>query len=258
MGRPTLTPVGERMAAFLASGRGARLAGWSGAVQRLMLPPAGARVDMAIPADRRVVLPGVDVICTRDVPGEVTVADGIPTHSVARILLDLARRNDSGEVLEWAWRQAVFLGILDVAEVQRVLGDHDGEHGTPALRALCDRRATLLGTLQNRFELLMLSIIREAGLPEPLCSVPYEVAPGRWLKPDFRIPSLMLCIEGDGRAGHEDVEFVCTDDERDAFYAALGNTTMRVTWWQAKRERERVIGRLRDHQARILGAPREG
>jgi very-short-patch-repair endonuclease len=96
----------------------------------------------------------------------------------------------------------------------------------------------------------MLSIIREAGRPDPLCNVPYAVAPGVVLRPDFRIPSLALVVEGDGRDGHEDVEFEISDDERDAYYRRLGNTVMRVGWWEAKRERGKVVGRLASHRER--------
>jgi hypothetical protein len=256
VGRRTLSPEGRRMAAFLAGGADARLAGWSGATQRLLLPEAGRRIDLAVPVSRRVLLPGVDVVRVRPIASEVTLANGIPTHTVARLLLDLARRTDDPELLEWAWRQAIFAKTLDIAEVQRVLGDHDGEPGTPALRALCDRRAQLSGTLRNRFELRMLSIFREAGLPEPLCNVPYEVAPGLVLTPDFRVPSLALVVEGDGRDGHEDVEFLRTDDERDAHYRRRGDTIMRFSWWQAKRERGRILERLRDHQARYAAGER--
>lgn len=251
VGRRRLTPEGDRMAAFLAAGSGARLSGWSGATQRLLLPQAGSRVDLAIPSERRVRLPGIVVTRTRLIPSEVSIANGIPTHTVARLLLDLARRRDDLEALEWAWRQAIYNKTLALDAVQVVLGDHDGEPGTAALRALCDRRATLMGTLRNRFELRMLSIIREAGLPEPLCNEPYVVGPGITLRPDFRVPSLNLVLESDGRAGHDDVEFVLTDDERDRLYRRRGNTVLRYGWWEAKRERGRVLNELRDHRERI-------
>ncbi len=99
VGRSTMSAKGTRMAAVLAAGRGARLAGWSGSTQRELLPDAGDRVDIAIPADRRVVLKGLRPARVRDVPGEVITADGIPTHTVARLLLDLAARNVDPELL---------------------------------------------------------------------------------------------------------------------------------------------------------------
>lgn len=258
VGRAALGPAGLRMAAVLAAGRGARLAGWSGCVNRALLPQAGTRVDIAIPSGRRVALPGLTVLRTDPLPGEVTIHDGIPTHSVGRLLLDLARRDDDGEVLEWAWRQAIYTKQLDLRDVSRVLRTHHGRPGTPALRGLYQRRRLLAGDLRNRFEVLMLGILREAGLPEPLCNAPWEVAPGLILKPDFRIPELRLAIESDGRDGHEDVEFLLTDDERDALYAANGHTTERFTYWQAKRERHRVIAVLRRHLADPGSAPGGG
>ena len=247
VGRSVLSPAGKRMAVVLAAGRGARLAGWSGCTQRGVLPPAGRLVDIAIPPERRVRLPGAAIcrVAVRD--AEVSLADGIPTHSIARLLLDLAVREDA-DVLEWAWRQANYVKVLDIRDVARFLGDHDGAPGTPALRALYERRALLAGELRNRFELLMLSIIREAGLPEPCCNVPLQIRSGVVLHPDFCFPGLRLIVESDGRDGHEDVEFLLTDDERDAAYAALGYGTLRYSWWEARRERTRVVSELRRFQ----------
>jgi hypothetical protein len=248
VGRPGVSAPGKRMAAVLAAGRGARLAGWSGATQRGILPDAGARIDIAVPPGRHVALGGLSVLRTTALPGDVQIADGIPTHSVARLLLDLARRDDV-ELLEWAWRQALYLKVLDLADVWRLLDAHGRAPGTPGLRRLYARRRVLVGDLRNRFEVIVLGIIREAGLPEPLCNVPWDVGDGLILKPDFRIPQLALVVESDGRDGHDDVEFLLTDDERDARYAALGHRTLRYSYWEAKRQRERLVGELRAHGA---------
>ncbi len=251
VGRRALTGPARRMAVVLAGGPGARLRGWSAATQRDLLPEAGTQIDLAVPTDRRVALPGVSVNRVRPIPAEVGVAGGVPAHTVARLLLDLARRPDGLDVLEWAWRQAIFTRSLDHAAVHTVLGDHDGEPGTPALRAMCDRRAALVGTLRNRFELGVASILREAGVKDQdvLCNIPHEFAPGVVLTPDFRIPSLNLIIESDGRDGHDDVEFMVSDAERDAHYERAGYIVMRVTFWQAHQERGRILSRLADIRA---------
>ncbi len=241
-----LTRAGVRMAGVLAAGRGAVLAGWSGCTQRELLPEAGTRIDVIVAPGRHVQRDGLQIRTASIRPWELSLVDGIPTLSVARLLLDVAQVHGAG-VTEWAWRQAIFTKALDVADVQAVLGDHDGEPGTPVLRALCDRRAELLGTLRNAFELRMLSIIREAGLPEPLCNMPLEVEPGVVLTPDFRIPQLRLVVECDGRDGHEDAEFQLSDDERDACYRSLGNRVMRVSAWESRRERGRLVRALGDH-----------
>jgi hypothetical protein len=253
VGRSDTSPKGRRMGAVLAGGHRARLAGWSGATQSELLPEAGTRIDIAIPAHRHVALEGIDAARVRDVSGEVITVDGIPTHTVARVLLDLAARADDPDLVEWAWRQAVYRKTLHIPAIERILGDHDGEPGTPALRRLYVRRASLVGTLRNRFELLMLSIIREAGLPDPLCNVPYEVAPGLVLTPDFRFPALRLVLESDGRDGHDDVEFLLTDGQRDALYEGSGDEVLRFTYWQAKRERGRVVGDLKAVHRRLAG-----
>lgn len=249
VGYARITPAGARMAAVLACGDGARLAGWSGATQRGLLPDSVHAIDVAVPLAKRVRRTGLTLRRTDARPDEITLADGIPTHTVPRLLVDIALRNGE-EVLEWAWRQAIFHKQLDIAAVGRLLGERDGHPGTPAVRALYERRAAMVGELRSRFELLMLPIIREAGLPEPLCNIPWEVAPGVVLRPDFRVPQLQLVIEADGRDGHADVEFLLDDEERDALYAAHGHRTLRYGWWEARRERSRVIAELRACVAR--------
>jgi hypothetical protein len=247
VGRPAAQPSAKRMAAVLAAGRDARLAGWAGSTQRGLLPEAGRRIDVAVPVDRVVVLPGVAVRRVTPKDGEWTVADGIPTHTVPRLLLDLAA-SSTPDIVEWAWRQAVFTQQLDVSEIIHLLAVHAGQVGTPVIEALLQRRAALVGELRNAFEALMLSIIREAGLPEPLVNQPLDVGGGLVLRPDFRIDELMLIVESDGKDGHADVEFLLTDNERDARYAALGYATERTSYWEAKRERGRVVGALATHR----------
>lgn len=248
------TPDSRRMAAVLRCRAGAQLAGWTGASHHALLPDAGAKLDLAVPPERQVGGRGFNLTRTVARASEQTLVRGVPTHTVARVLLDLARRDDNGTVLEWAWRQAIFRELLDIRAVRQVLADHHGRAGTPALRALHDRRATLVGDLRNGFELRMLGIIRDAGLPEPLCNVPLSVGDGLVLKPDFRIPELMLVLEADGKAGHDDVEFLLTDEQRDAYYAALGYRTLRYSYWQAKQERGRVEAELREHRETYLRA----
>lgn len=243
------TPDGRRMAGVLRCGPGSRLGGWTGATQHELLPDSGSRLDISVPPDRRGRSKAFALTRSVALPHEQTLVRGVPTHTVARILLDLARRPGGRDVLEWAWRQAIYRKVLDVRAVHRVLEDHHGRPGTPALRALVERRAELVGEVRNRFELLMVEIVREAGLPEPLCNAPLKVRDGLILRPDLRIPELMLIIEGDGKDGHADVEFLLTDDQRDAYYRALGYTPLRFSYWEARRERARVRGELQGHAA---------
>lgn len=240
-----LAADGRRMAGVLACGEGAQLAGRTGALHAGVLPEGDARLDVAIPSHRRLEIPGLALVRAHPRPEEQTLVRGVPTHTVARILLDLARRDDSGEILEWAWRQSVFLGLLDIRQVRALLDHHGGRPDAPALRGLYERRRLLVGELRSRFEAAMLPIIRGAGLPEPLCNVPWDLGGGLVLRPDFRIPELKLVVEADGRDGHADVEFLLTDDERDAAYARHGYGTLRYSVWEAKRQRERVDGELR-------------
>ncbi|MCW3040798.1 MAG: hypothetical protein JWM31_2703, partial [Solirubrobacterales bacterium] len=226
------------------AGQDARLAGWAAATQRELLPARAGRVDVAVPPHRRVALPGVAVHRTSAPAEDWDLAGGIPTHTVARLLLDLAMRHDPATV-EWAWRQAIYRQVLDVQEITGLLDRQAGGAGAPVVRALLARREALVGDIRNRFELLMLEIIREAGLPEPLVNAPLAVGRGLILRPDFRIPELRLVVESDGRDGHDDVEFLLSDEERDALYAGLGYRTLRFGYWEAKRERGRVVAGLR-------------
>lgn len=244
VGRRALTAAGVRVAAVLAAGRGARLAGWSGATQRGWLPEAGTAVDVAVPRDRRLELRGVVPRRIDAASHELDLSGAVPVHAPAMLLLDLAA-SGRADLLERAWRQAIHAGELDMRDVRRLLDERARAHGMPLIRRLHARRAAVVGQLRNEFELRMLAIIREAGLPEPLCNAPFEVAPGLVLHPDFRIPRLALVIEADGRDGHADVEFLLGDDERDELYAQNGHRTLRFGLWEARRQRGRVIAALR-------------
>ncbi|MCW3000143.1 MAG: hypothetical protein JWN65_3692 [Solirubrobacterales bacterium] len=230
------------MGAVLVCGPGTRLAGWSLATHAGVLPPAGRAIDVIIPPDRRVRRPGIAVRRVALPASELAVIGGIPSTSIARMLLDLSATVD-GDVVEWAWRQAIFRKLLDIGEIRRVLVAHRGERGVARLRELYLRRAEVVGELRNRFELEMLSIIREAGLPEPLCNQAI-VVDGVRLRPDFLIPQIKLAIEFDGRDGHADPEFVLTDEQRDRLYRRAGLDPKRYGWWNVTRERARVVGEL--------------
>jgi len=238
-----VTPDGRRMGAVLVCGSGARLAGWSLASHAQILPPAGHAVDVVIPPGRRVVRAGIAVRRVALGPGETTVINGIPCTTIARMLLDLAATADR-DVVEWAWRQAIFRRLLDIDDLRRLLAAHRGDRGVARLRELYLRRARIVGESRNRFEVGMLDVIRDAGLPEPQCNEPI-IIDGIRLHPDFLIPQAGLIIEFDGRDGHADPELMLADEQRDRLYRRAGLSVKRYGWWNATRERDRVVNELR-------------
>lgn len=195
--------AGHRMAGVLGCGEGTRLAGWALATHVSILPAAGRTVDVVIPPGRRVRRPGVTVRRVALAPDELAVFNGIPSTSIARMLLDLSA-TAGGDVVEWAWRQAIYRKLLDVPAVRRLLVARRGERGVCALRELYVRREQIVGDVRSRFELAMVAIIRDAGLPEPECNQ-VIVVDGRRLRPDLLVRARVLAEVAAFAPGRGDV-----------------------------------------------------
>jgi very-short-patch-repair endonuclease len=89
-------------------------------------------------------------------------------------------------------------------------------------------------------ERLMLRLVREAGLPEPLVNRPF----GRW-RPDFHWPDQQVVAEFDSVAFHSDLRSFRRDREKSNELQLRGIVVLRFTWHELTREGESVVARLR-------------
>lgn len=170
---------------------------------------------------------------TRDVVAEdVTVVDGFPVTTPVRTALDMAsllRRRR----LEWL--------IDDLLAAQAFTGDElhrlflrvarRGKPGMGNVRFVLESRGPGYVAPASRLERLLLDVLLDAGLPEPVRQhpLPSRAGPGRV---DFAYPEYRLLIEADSRRWHTRSADFETDRQRDNEATAVGWAILRFTWLQ--------------------------
>jgi len=247
VGRPAPTPAGRAMTGVLAGGPSTFIGDLTAAAHlgaRVRLPP---RVHLVVPPGKRIERPGM---VSRDavvLPHERTLAAGIPSLTMARVMLDVAAHRDR-RTTEDLWHDSVYRKLLPEGSIERALADHAGEPGIVMVRELHDRRRTAIGDVANRFEAAMRDIVVEAGMPEPRANMPLYIG-GHRLRPDLYIPERGIALESDGRDGHADPEQQLSDATRDRLYRSIGLVVARYGWWAVTYERWRVVDELRRYEA---------
>ena len=161
------------------------------------------------------------------------IRDGIPVTDPARTLLDLGRYVGVGRLAratEFLRREA----HTDWDELIETLAHH----------ARRGREAHRTEITDSQLELLLLSLIREAGLPEPVLH--YRVThDGRFVaEVDFAYPELRIAIECDG-AVHLDDQVWERDLPRQNDLVLIGWTVLRFSYRRLRERPDAVIAEIR-------------
>src|SRR4051794_2860423 len=240
VGHSALLREGRWLAAALAVGESAVLSRRSaGALWGLR--PYGGDHELAIASDRgHRRTEGLRVRRMRGLLAhERTVQRGVPVTSVARTHLDLAavlRPHELRRVVE----RADQLELFDLREMERVLADHRGERGTPALCALlADFRDHGVTLTRSELEARMLQLCLDHGLPRPQVN---SYRNGREL--DFRWPHARLVVETDGWNTHRTRRAFENDRTRDRRLAVEGWRVIRITHRQLRDEADAIAADL--------------
>jgi very-short-patch-repair endonuclease len=138
--------------------------------------------------------------------------------SIARTLADLAGVVDARQ-LQRATREAQYLGLLDIAEVEVV----PRRHGAPALRAITQSDEVTRSVFEDAF----LRWLRQRKLPLPETNVALSFGEADCIWRDRRVN-----VELDGNAAHGTRDAFERDRKRDRAAALAGWTVVRVTWRQ--------------------------
>jgi hypothetical protein len=172
---------------------------------------------------------------------DTTTHEGIPITSVARTLLDLAAtvRPDR---LERALAQAERLQFYDQATIIDVNGGSNGHRGKVALTRATAQEPKLT---RSELEAIFLSLVRQAGLPEPEANLPLAAHDHPRLEPDFYWPTYRLVVETDGWETHRTRSAFRRDRRRDAALVAAGWRVMRFTYDDVACDGATVTRRLR-------------
>lgn len=156
--------------------------------------------ELSVPRGTRIARPGVRIHESTDLD-RCTLVDvgGIPTTDPARTLLDLARYVGPQRLarnIEWCRRE----GLVDWPELVATLARHArrGRPGIQKFRAVLDANAHRLEVTDVDMELLVLGLLRQHGLPEPVLH--HQVwQGGRFVAElDLAYPDRKVGIECDG------------------------------------------------------------
>lgn len=245
VGHAKLTERGHWMAAVLACGAGALLSHRSAAALRSLLPDARAIVDVTAPGRSRCGVGGIRLHQPRSIHADdIDVYDGIPTTSVARLLLDVAA-TEPRRRLERIFEAAERERVLDMAKVRELIersAGHAGRQTLIALTAAVDEPPThTRHVLEQRF----LKACRAAGIPEP--------AVNAWLgedEVDMLWRDQRVIVELDGWDTHRTRRAFERDRARDVRLQLLGYRVLRFTWRQLETEPEIVLEAV----AKVLAA----
>lgn len=229
------TPVtweAKVMAAVLAGGPGAMATHRTAAVLWGFDDFRRGTPEISVPRGVRLRRRGVRVHSSTDLDRcGVRVRDGIIVTDPARTLLDLARFVGDRrllEAIECARRQ----GLTSWSELTATLAKH-ARRGRPGIRRL--RRVISADIARDEItdsnlELLVVSLFRERGLPEPVLHHRLVDSDGRLLAEiDLAYPALRIAIELDGSVHRERAVFE-HDRPRQNGIVLQGWIVLRFTW----------------------------
>lgn len=141
--------------------------------------------------------PGIQVHRSRILePRDVWIRQGLPVTSPSRTLLDIAV-SATDRQLELAFDRGIVEKILRPTHVADILRRAGGHRGRARLATLLDQERGGLTLTRSELEEQLLTLIRQARLPEPEVNVPF----GSW-KLDFYWPGARFALEVDGYKYH--------------------------------------------------------
>jgi predicted transcriptional regulator of viral defense system len=222
VGHARLSQRGLWMAAVLAAGEGAVLSHLAAAklweVWRRRVPAA---IDVTTPRQRRQ-RTGIRVHFARHLdPRDVTVHDGIPVTTVARMLVDLSSVQTAPQLAN-VIHEAAFRNRFDLKATRQAMTRAAGRHELDVLTAALDAHLSGSAGTKSALEDQFLAEIQAQGRPEPLVNTKLE-----GIEVDFHWPDQNVCIEIDG-PGHERPRTRNEDRARDATLQAAGHEVIRL------------------------------
>jgi hypothetical protein len=211
VGHDRLTERGHWMAAVLACGPDALLSHRSAAGLRSLLPDGRAVIDVTVPGRSRHSRGKIVVHPARTLHADdIEVYDGIPTTSVARLLLDVAETalpRQLATIFEAAERERV----LDMRKVDELRDRSRGRAGLKPLNSLIAQFEEPPPHIRSKLERRFFALCRKAGLPEP-------------------------AVNACSWSFHRTRQAFERDRARDVRLQVLGFTVLRFTWRQLAQE----------------------
>lgn len=243
IGGATMTWEAKVLSLVLSAGDGAVVSHRSAAAIWGIEGFARGTPELTVPRGRRFRRTGAIVHESTDLDRCGTrIRSGLVVTDPARTLLDLARRlSDRG--LDRAIESARRLRLTTWSELVATLAKH-ARPGRPGIRRL--RRAIASGAHRSEvtdsdFELLVLSLLVEHGLPMPVLHHEVRTADGSFLaEVDLAYPDLRIAIELDG-GDHLRRDVFERDRPRQNRLVLEGWIVLRFTWESFRRQPEEIV-----------------
>ena len=233
VGHTALAREARLLAAVLACGPGAVLAGESAAVSWGLLPWRDGTIHVLRTGARRRSPAGIVLHHTTALArADVRVRDRIPVTAPERTLLDLAATGSPGD-LRAALREA---RIRRLVMPEALLARAAGRPGARHLRAALGDEPH---RTRSEAERELLRLLRRAEIPAPETNVRvgrYEV--------DALWRAERLAVEVDGYRFHGSREAFERDRLRDAHLQSAGLRVLRITWNQLTKRPEATAARI--------------
>jgi very-short-patch-repair endonuclease len=212
--------------------------------------PTVQPVEVTLPRGIRRSLRNV-ITYERTLPAcDTTTRKGIKVTTPERTLIDVAPMMHADR-LDEAIDDALRKGLTSVPRLRRMLERHAarGRDGITIMRALLMARDPAVRAYESRFERRLYIVLRDAGLPLPLCQ--FEVFDsGRLVaRVDFAYPSKRVAIEADSWRHHSGRRAWERDVARRDRLTLLGWRILHITWNQLDRHPGLVV----DKVARAIG-----
>jgi hypothetical protein len=225
VGHAALRPEGHRLAAVLACGPGAVLSHRTAAAHWGLLKTDQTPIDVTAPRGRHGA-PGIRLHRSRCLDARDTTRNkGIAITTISRTLLDLAATARPSE-LERALAQTERLRLYDHRAIQATIARNNGHRGTKILAQATSRTPKWT---RNEWEAAFLTLLREAGLPEPQTNEPFHAPDHGPCEPDYHWPEHRVIVELDGFETHGTPSAFRNDRAKDAALTAHGHRVMRFT-----------------------------
>ncbi|MGZ4246637.1 MAG: DUF559 domain-containing protein [Solirubrobacteraceae bacterium] len=238
LGHLALAPRADEAAALLACGPGATLSHRSAAAFWGLAEPDPELTDVTLPGRRCRAKAGIRLHRVRQLHRlDVRAVERLLVTAPARTVLDFAATATPDE-LELAVAAGFRRRVLTASSLEAALGRAPRRRGAAALRTFNAGQAGPAFT-RSEAERRLLSLVRQAALPEPLVNARvcgFEV--------DFYWPASGLVVEVDGRTYHGDQKAFEQDRSRDQVLVAAGLRVIRVTWRQMSQNPLAVVARI--------------
>lgn len=178
---------------------------------------------------------GVIVHHTKRLPrSHVVRAQGIPTTSIERTLLDLCG-HVSRRQAAIAVDHALHGGLTSVGALDHCLylTARRGRDGCARLRTLVKERAELREYPNSPLETVVFDLLVGAGVKLPDLQLVIRDQRGFVARPDFVWPEKKVVVEAHSRLWHENEETKASDGDKHERLVALGYQVLYVTWVDA-------------------------